>query len=260
MKIRLLSDLHLEGNKYYYDYKGEDVVVLAGDIHTQGRHAWLLDQIPSNVEVIMVAGNHEYYGAVYEFVNSAITDLEQTYPNFHFLQNESLMIGDVDFFGGTMFTDFNLYGHADRSAAFARNGIADFSWISCMNEIPEDFDMSYYHPLERLWTTDDHVAEHRRFSRELYKWIEDTAPGKRVVISHFVPHVECSDPKFANSPLNPYFITDMRKYFEGINLWLFGHTHASCDKVIDGCRLVCNPHGYGSENKSGFNNDLIVEI
>lgn len=260
MKIRLLSDLHLEGNRYYYEYAGEDVVVLAGDIHTQGRHEFILDQIPSNVKVLFVAGNHEYYGAVWEIANNYFYELQAKYPNFWFLQNENVVIDDVEFYGGTMFTDFNLYGHAQRSAAFARNGIADFSWITKMNEIPEDFDMSYYHALERRWTTDDHVEEFNRFSHNLKEWIAEPRERKRVVISHFVPHADCSDPKFKNSPLNPYFIADMKQYFASIDVWLFGHTHSSCDTVMDGCRLVCNPHGYGTENMAGFRRDLIVEI
>lgn len=260
MKIRLLSDLHLEGNRFYYDYKGEDVVVLAGDIHTQGRHDWLLDQIDSKVRVLFVPGNHEYYGAIFEIANGAFRKLEEKYPNFKFLHNESIIIDDVEFFGGTMFTDLNLYGDVDRSAMMARRGIADFTWISRMNEIPEDFDMSYYHPMERRWTTDDHIEEFNRFCNNLEDWIKQPRELKRVVISHFVPHPEASDQRFSGSPLNPYFIAHMGDYFEDVDLWLFGHTHSSCDMTLRGCRLVCNPHGYGSENSSGFRNDLILEI
>lgn len=259
MKIRLLSDLHLEGNRFYYEYAGEDIVVLAGDIHTQGRHDWLLDQIPSNVKVLMVAGNHEYYGATFEGVNDHLYNLQAEYPNFWYLQNEAVHIDGVDFFGGTMFTDLNLYGDVDRAAMFAHRGIADFSWIDRLNPAPADFDNSYVHNPERRWTTADHITEHANFCKGLETWIKEAGP-KRVVISHFVPHPDASDARFAGSPLNPYFISHMRRYFDDVNVWLFGHTHSSCDMEIGGCRLVCNPHGYGSENQAGFRRDLIVEI
>lgn len=260
MKIRLLSDLHLEGNNYYYQYQGEDVVVLAGDIHTQGRHSWFLDQIPSNVKVLMVAGNHEYYGAVYEWVNAAFRELEETYPNFTFLNNESVIIDDVEFFGGTMFTDMNLYGDYEQACDDAQRGIADFSWISREVVFPPDFDSTHVHRTERLWTPADHMHEHMNFCRALDTWKREPKQRKRVVISHFVPHPEVSDARFKGSRLNPYFIANMRQYFADIDVWLFGHTHSSHDSIMEGCRFVCNPHGYGQENFGGFNCKMIVEI
>ena len=260
MKIRLLSDLHVEGNKFYYEYAGEDLVVLAGDIHTQGRHEFILDQIPSNVKILFVPGNHEYYGAVFEWANSNFRKLEDKYPNFKFLYNESITIDNIEFFGGTMFTDLNLYGDPTKAGLMAQRGIADFSWISRENPIPPDFDMSYLHQLERRWTTDDHIAEFNLFCSNLESWIKQPRDRKRVVISHFVPHPDVSDPRYGGSPLNPYFIAHMRHYFADVDAWLFGHTHSSCDKIIENCRFVCNPRGYGNENAGGFINNLIVEI
>jgi len=87
LRIRLLSDLHCEGYPYYYEYAGEDIVVLAGDIHTQNRHGFVLDQIPINVKVLLVAGNHEYYGGIFEDVNDKLKALENTYHNLTFLNN-----------------------------------------------------------------------------------------------------------------------------------------------------------------------------
>jgi predicted phosphodiesterase len=257
VKIRLLSDLHLEGNRFYYEYAGEDIVVLAGDIHTQGRHDWLLDQIPANVKILFVAGNHEYYGAVFETVNNYFYELQAQYPNFYFLDNEAIHINGIDFFGGTMFTDLNLYGDAATASILAKRGIADFSWISKLTGEPPDFDN--FTSQERVWTTDDHRQQHADYCAKLQAWLEQPAE-KRVVISHFVPHAAVSDPKFAGSQLNPYFISDMEQYFDAVDVWLFGHTHHSCDTVINGCRFVCNPHGYGAENSSGFRKDLIVEV
>jgi predicted phosphodiesterase len=249
MKIRLLSDLHLEGYPYYYEYAGEDVVVLAGDIHTQGRHEFILDQIPTAVQILFVPGNHEYYGAVFETANEYFKDLETKYSNFKFLNNESISIRDVDFFGGTMFTNWELDFDAWTAKQRAKDGIADFEWIS---KIGRD-------GIERRWNTDDHLQEHLAFTEKLVQWKNKPAE-KRVVISHFVPHKEGSDPKFKGSSLNPYFLCDMTKYMENVNLWLYGHTHSSKDMMEGNCRLVCNPRGYGAENKDGWIKDLVVEI
>lgn len=244
MKIRLLSDLHLEGYRFDYEYAGEDVVVLAGDIHTQSRHANFLSTINSNVPIIMVAGNHEYYGSDFHFIDEHLHHLETVLPNFHYLQNESLHINGVDFFGGTMFTDFFLYGDVFASREYAERGIADFMWISKNG---------------KRWTTADHTAEHEVFSNKLQSFLKEEH-SKRVVISHFVPSMVCADPQFDGSLLNPYFITEMDKYMGWDGLWLFGHTHSSMDKMVGDTRLVCNPRGYGSENSHGFNDKLILEI
>lgn len=249
MKIRLLSDLHLEGNRFYYDYAGEDLVVLAGDIHTQARHEFILDQIPTAVQILFVPGNHEYYGAVFETANQYFKELENKYSNFKFLNNDCISIRDVDFFGGTMFTDMRLHGDVEKASRNAKMGIADFSWISRQTLADA----------ERLWDPADHIEQHKLYCERLQTWLEFPAE-KRVVISHFVPHPDGSDPKFAGSALNPYFISNMEQYMSDVDVWLYGHTHHSCDKIINGCRLVCNPHGYGSENKSGFKRDLIVEV
>ena len=264
MKIRLLSDLHLEGYKHYYEYAGEDVVVLAGDIHTQGRHRFILDQIPSNVKILMVAGNHEYYGSSFERVNDFLYELQAEYPNFWFLNNEHVVIDGVHFFGGTMFTDMKLYGdseeHVARSSIYAKQGIADFSWISKYNEPPADYDNEYFHQFEKAWTVADHIEQHNIYRTKLEEFLEKCALEKRVVISHFVPHPEGSDPIYKNSPLNPYFLCDMRKYMGWEGLWLYGHTHTSKDIMEGDTRLVCNPKGYGLENVNGFNKNLVLEI
>ena len=249
MKIRLLSDLHLEGYVYYYEYAGEDIVVLAGDIHNKYRHEFILDQIPSNVKILFVAGNHEYYGEDFDSVNNYFYELQAEYTNFFWLHNESIIIDGVEFFGGTMFTDWELDNESWTAKQRAKEGIADFSWITKKGR----------DGLNSRWNPEDHLQEHLAFRDSLVQWLAKPAE-KRVVVSHFVPHPEGSDPKYKGSSLNPYFLCDMTKYMENVNLWMYGHTHSSKDMMEGNCRLVCNPRGYGLENVNGFIKDLVVEI
>jgi predicted phosphodiesterase len=249
MKIRLFSDLHLEGYSYYYEYAGEDILVLAGDIHTDNRHRFILDQIPSNVKVLLVAGNHEYYSNTFESVNQFFYNLQADYTNFYWLNNESIIIDGVHFYGGTMFTDWELYGDSWTAKQFGKNSVADFQWVS---KIGRD-------GIKRMWNTDDHLQEHLAFRDSLVRWLNKPAE-KRVVVSHFVPHPNGSHEKYKGSAVNPYFLCDMRKYMDNINIWIYGHTHTSKDFMEGNCRLVCNPRGYGAENVNDFNKDLIVEI
>ena len=253
MKIRLLSDLHLEGNTFYYEYQGEDVVVLAGDIHTQNRHRFILDQIPQNVKVLFVAGNHEYYGGTFEYNNEFFYHLQADYNNLYVLQNEDVIIDDVAFYGGTMFTDLKLHGDTWKASQYAQKGIADFQWINKVRGFGDD-------TIIRRWNTDDHRVEHEAYCEGLSRFVDREKVFKRCVISHFVPHPLGSDPKFDSSPLQPYFICDMTRYMDTVDLWLYGHTHTSKDFIHGNTRLVCNPRGYGKENAGGFNKNLIVEI
>ena len=57
MKIQVLSDLHIEFEKYEYHDIGADLVVLAGDIDVKGKGVdWAIHNIPK--PVIYVPGNH----------------------------------------------------------------------------------------------------------------------------------------------------------------------------------------------------------
>jgi Icc-related predicted phosphoesterase len=41
--------------------------------------------------------------------------------------------------------------------------------------------------------------------------------------------------------------------------WIHGHVHESFDYRVGATRVLCNPHGYASENPS-FNPSLVVEV
>lgn len=252
MKIRLLSDLHVEGYPFHYCNRGEDVLVLAGDIHTLNQHRTVLNQIPSNVKVVMVPGNHEYYDGNIQEVDLFLHELQYEYENFFFLNNTSYQIDGVEFFGGAMRTDMELYGIHEKWFAeqHAKNGIADFHL--CKKYNADGFIVP--------WTVTDHIKAHDKFCYELDGWINQTEGKRRVVVSHFVPSRKCMDPRFQGSMLNPYFICDMERFMGWEGLWLFGHTHSSWDVNVGDTRLVCNPRGYGDENQNGYNDSLILEI
>ena len=62
MRIRVLSDLHLEFKDWKPPKADADVVVLAGDIHVGVKGIeWARRSFPS-IPIVYVAGNHEFYG------------------------------------------------------------------------------------------------------------------------------------------------------------------------------------------------------
>ena len=138
MKIISYSDLHLEfPHKWNLppDIDG-DILVLAGDIITFKDFAPLAALLQGwEKPALFVAGNHEYY------TRSPMQDdekwfkswLSKEFPNVYFLCNEGVVIYGVNFFGGTMWTNFKFSNKA--SMRYAAKGLNDFRYIPHGREI-----------------------------------------------------------------------------------------------------------------------------
>lgn len=256
MRIKLLSDLHLEGHPFTYHHHGEDVLVLAGDIHTKNRHEDFLKSIPENVQILMVKGNHEIYQQPDVEVDQYLYDLEKRFKNFKFLNNTEVEIQGVPFYGGIMCTDFHLYAKNDPSS------VVDSVLLSKRNI--NDFRIGLKNTAT-LWTIEDHITEHKSFCSGLDKWLEKTKNKQhRVIVSHFIPSPECIAPQFRGGPseiLNAYFVSDMQRYIDHHHgVWMFGHTHTSWNMPLGKMHLYCNPKGYGAENKLGFDESFQITL
>jgi Icc-related predicted phosphoesterase len=57
------------------------------------------------------------------------------------------------------------------------------------------------------------------------------------------------------------FVSDQSALIEAHQpaLWVHGHVHNSSDYRVRRTRVVCNPHGYGTENPD-FDGALVVEV
>src|ERR1700677_2814685 len=131
MKIRVLSDLHLEFAAWTPPAADADVVVLAGDIHIGARGLeWAREQFPS-LPVIYVSGNHEFYGGQMQQVSGALRAAAQSL-DIDVLDTGELALDGTRFLGATLWTDFALYGTGPRllrSMDDARRAISDFRLI-----------------------------------------------------------------------------------------------------------------------------------
>ena len=249
MKIRLLSDLHTEFRLPYKtasfaEYRGEDVLVLAGDIASGSTNTmdvikfFLKQGFP---QIVYVAGNHEYYGGDFNEFNAKMENKCLDYDNVHFLNPGSVVIDGVLFTGGTLWTNF-----ADNpfSQSAAKRGINDFRVIKSfdVNECAK----AYYKHIDSI----KHDYENRQ--------------GKKVVVvTHFLPARECIAPRFRGPALiNDYFANDLGGYIGNMSdtTWLFGHTHDATDIVLGDTRVVANPHGYYNAMNDGVGFDPFKTI
>lgn len=252
MKIALFSDLHLEFGPWQPPDLDADVVILAGDIHKGSlgldwaAHAFWNNGCPP--EIIYVAGNHEFYGASLGLLDQLRAEARAF--GIHFLEKDSVEIGDIRFLGCTLWSQFDLRGsgteHASMRAALAIN---DFGLI----------------------TTDSGELLTPRAMRQMNldtgEWLDAELAkpfdGKTVIVSHFAPHRGCISPQFQGSDLSPYFVTDMSSLMakHRIDLWAYGHTHTNADFVAEnGCRVLSNQRGYPGELAHGFRPDLVLEL
>lgn len=248
MKLRIMSDLHTEGYKFKYERLDEDVLILAGDIGVGINTINFLKSLPKDLPIVYIAGNHEYYNNHFGAINELFAK-EFANSNIHWLNNSEWIFNDVRFIGGTMHSDFGLFGEAERWSVetASRRGINDFYCIGTGNP-------------ERSWTVKDCKEEFAKFDKFMRFALKQPFNGKTVVVSHFCPSAQSVHPMFKNSVITPFFASNCEHLIGFSDLWVHGHTHDSYDYSIEGTRIVCNPRGYGKENTINFNPNLIIEI
>jgi len=248
MRIHILSDLHLEFATFQPSNVGADVVVLAGDVHTaKNGIKWILKSFP-NRPVIYVLGNHEFYGQKTPKLISEIKEIAQG-TNVHVLENDSAEIGDVMFFGATLWTDFRLNGDPVLAEVVAQTGMTDFRRIRVT-------------PSYRRFRPRDARRVHLYSLEWLAQQIEKARGRKIVVVTHHAPSAQSIPPRFRNDPLNPAFASNLESFVSGSGaaLWVHGHIHHRADFTLGGTRVVCNPRGYPTEPHTGFDPGLVIEI
>ncbi|WP_277183493.1 metallophosphoesterase [Caballeronia sp. BR00000012568055] len=267
MKIRVLSDLHLEHDEpLAIPYAEADLIVLAGDIHNHAEGPrWAAENFDSDVPVVYVPGNHEYYDAEFGAMEMAMHDASRSVDNVHFLNNTTLVdrYGKWRVLGTTLWTDFALFGASDAELAAAQaacekvmldyKGLIQLAWPEPEGE-PHAF------------TPDDSLALHHQARAWLESELAKPFAGQTIVVTHHAPLRESLAPRYANDVVSAGFVNHLPSLArEPVALWIHGHTHTSFDYVANGARIVCNPRGYFDKRSNQWENpafawDKVVEI
>ena len=107
MKIRVLSDLHVNVATWEPPPAEADVVVIAGDIKNgSGGFVWARKHFP-DAEIVAILGNHEYYGGALDKTPSVLRQ-EASRAGVKLLDCDEVVLGKVRFIGCTLWTDFRL--------------------------------------------------------------------------------------------------------------------------------------------------------
>ena len=242
MKIRILSDLHLEffrdkGTKFIesLEVNDTDVLVLAGDITTCAGIEKCLNQFASKFpKVLYVHGNHEYYQAKRDDVVSAtIKTVLKHNSNLYWLNRNVVTIDGVRFVGTT------LWFPSNEQTLKYKNHINDFYCIEGCNP----------------WVFEENAKN--------IKFLNDEVKKGDVVITHHLPSFKSVHQMYERDPLNCYFVCEMDSLIieRQPAFWIHGHTHFSMDYKIKDTRIVCNPYGYDlQETNKKFDKNFTIEV
>jgi Icc-related predicted phosphoesterase len=240
MKIRVLSDLHLEFSPRHPPLMlpevDADVVVLAGDIDNGTRAIDWAERTFPDTPVLYVPGNHEYYDGEIGEVRAALRARAAQSPNVRVLDNDELVLDGVRFLGSTLWTDFELFGRENMRAA-----------IEDSLRFVVDFRAIRHGPSGRL-TPEHTLAFHRAARAFLQERLTAVFPGPTVVITHHAPHPGSVHPRWRSHLSSAAFVSDLTPLLDTPRLWIHGHTHDSFDYEAAGTRIVANPMGYRSSN------------
>lgn len=261
LRLHVLSDLHIEHGGFFAPRVDCDVVVVAGDLANGQRMTKALADLCKQVgkPVVYVPGNHDWYhvdlasekASLVESWRAGSTQLQVLDDGIWRYRHQGTT---YRFIGSTWWSAMDWTEDGDTGeVAFARVREAA---QGCLN------DFGLIVNSRRPLAPEDSRAMHVESTRFLLRQIAEAMAAAEVpiIITHFLPSRSSCHPQFRGSLLNAYFANDRDDLTAGVPLWIHGHTHNSFDYVLPtGCRVVCNPRGYGKENRD-FRPGLIVEV
>lgn len=258
--FRIYSDIHLDhefgihGLKHTTDdflnnwelfwqppkseYDIQDILILAGDLaHSQmpficmpdgSPNPWLANLSQRFKYVVIVFGNHDYYGCDIETAIPYAKAMIEELKNVFILDNEVLLIDNLKILGTTLWTNLKHNGIVDQSPARIMN---DYGYIS--------HDASPNLRLRPEYIQSLHEEAIQFLKDNAYK---DHENQKVIVITH---HSPTNASRFHTTYRNLY-VTPIEDILSDVDIVVFGHTHESCNTVIDGVRYLSNARGYVS--------------
>jgi predicted phosphodiesterase len=247
MKIAYASDLHFEFEPLILDdIEPADVLILAGDILNVSRFKRITESTRTSdgdditnffdtvtdkfKHVLMVMGNHEYYGSS---IDEAIDTLKELLPyeNFHILNGDYIVIDNNLFVGGTLWTDYN---NED-----------PFTLIRAPTLI-NDYRVIFNG--EARVSVPDILARHKHF----VKWVEHVDKAgydNNILITHHSPSMQTTADHYKNDPImNGLFGSNLDHLLTNFDYAFFGHQHDPKTPIVNECVMLNNSRGYPGEH------------
>jgi len=253
MNISFISDLHLE----FADLTipGGDVLILAGDVceaknirpelyqkdqpfntKRQDRYArFFMEELVKYQRVLYVMGNHEHYGMIFDDTHDLLKSLVPN--NVTVLEKQHVIIDNVIFLGGSLWTDFN--NNDPLTMWDVPRNMNDFSVIKKL-----DADLG---SVKRLRA--EHVLKEFNDTLQYFASVLDANINvPTVVITHHAPSKQSINEKFRSEHImNGGFASNLDNFilkYPQITHWIHGHMHDPVDYHIGNTQILSNPRGY----------------
>jgi Icc-related predicted phosphoesterase len=249
MRLQIISDLHQEFGEIDLPVVDCDCVILAGDISTKlNGLRWIQKRFPE-VPVIYLCGNHEFYGARLPKLTDHLRE-ETKGTNIHFLENDSITIGGIHFFGCTLWTDMALMGNWQSGAEEARLTMNDYKRI-------RNSDRSY----KRLSPRDTRSI-HLNSLAAMRQFLAGHEAARSVIVTHHAPSLRSLPEHRRTDQISCAYASHLDDFIleHQPQLWVHGHIHHSNDYQIGQTRIIANPRAYPDNPNTGFIPDLVVEL
>lgn len=238
MRLLVLSDLHVEVAPFAPPRAEADLVVLAGDIHNGARAVqWARSAFPDH-PIVQIAGNHEFYDGEYQTVLAELRAAALA-QDVRFLENDACVIEGVRFLGCTLWTDHRVLEAPGRQPAMSAAQA-----MAASRRANPDFSAIRIAQPPRAFAPEDAAALHETSKAWLADALEQPFNGPTVVVTHHLPSWRSVNPLYAASPSNAAFVSALDPLLERADLWIHGHTHASCAYAAGRAQVRCNPRGY----------------
>lgn len=267
MKYALCSDLHLEFLDIdIQNTENADVLILSGDIlvaQDLHDHPEIHPNDPVNIpnliyrqevaqrfrdflkrvsfqfpHVVYVAGNHEFYHGKWEQTLTILRNECSKFTNIYFLENESKVIDNVTFIGGTLWTDCNKY-----------DPLTMFNLPNLMNDFKIIRVEKYGY---RKLKCDDIINRHTKMKQFIRDTIKENPNGEFIVVGHHAPSHKSIHPRYIRDrEMNGGYSSDMDEFIlehPQIKLWTLGHMHDPHSYYVGDTFVACNPRGYAGHD------------
>ena len=239
-RIHLLSDLHCEFAPFGIpEGIDADFTVLAGDICNSARlHPWGDAAGTFGRSVVMVAGNHDFWGST---IDGGLAEMREAAAagGAFFLENDAIVLCGSRLLGCTLWTDYRLGSdHPEQrewQMAECARSMNDHRRIGVAAEGNAPFQPRHAEAL--------HLASAAWLDAELAK----PFPGPTVVVTHHCPSLRCIDPRLFDA-VSSAFASDLEQLVlrRAPDLWICGHTHHNVDFRVGRTRVLSNQRGYAS--------------
>lgn len=267
MKIKVISDLHLDINEDFpFVLNEKDIfTIVCGDISADTKHtmSWLNQNLTQG---IFVAGNHMSYNNLNHSIEYFYSLYQKAYPlnaPISFMENQYKIIDDIVFVGGTLWTDYQLFGSQNQETSMqnALKCLNDFEYSK--TNISGNLKEEPLLPLARI--TPKYCLDVFNKTISFIDKVCNKFPNKKVVvITHHAPSIKSVPKTLKNKEYTPCFASHLDDFIlnhPNIKLWCSGHIHSFSDYYIGKCRVVCNPRGYTKYNEeTNFKENFIIEV